>query len=197
MEQILLGLVLFNAFFTPSEFQYDTFEVGQIQLQNNKETLLNFDSKLEKTQGASFGSREYDQVNSWFRFGHGTYIYGQKYKTLDKQRKLEQYGGYAGFLFEVNYKRYFGIGMIIGGGATYTEFTDSNLNDKDRSNYFGLASPYMTIGLPITNTGSINLTASTYFLSDPAEQIDGEYEGFEPPKNLESKFGLEFVWSWD
>lgn len=197
MEQILLGLVLFNAFFRPSGFQYDTFEIGQMHFQDNKDTLVNFDNELKKVEGGTFGSREYNQANSWFRYGQATYIYYQKYKSEDGQRKLQQYGGYAGFLAEINYKRYFGVGIIVGGGATYTEFTDSDLNDRDRSNYFGLASPYVTVGLPITKTGSINLTASTYYLSDPAEQIDGAGEGFETPKNLENKVGIEFVWSWD
>ena len=196
MEQILLGLVLFNAFFQPSDFQYDTFEIGQMHFTDNKETLISFDNELQKIEGGSFGSREYDQGNSWLRYGHATYIYCQKYKSQNDQRKLQQYGGYVGFLAEINYKRYFGIGLIVGGGATYTEFTDSDLKEKDRSNYFGLASPYVTIGLPITKTGSINLTASTYYLSSPAEQIDGVGEGFETPKNLENKVGFEFVWSW-
>jgi hypothetical protein len=184
MEQILLGLVLFNAFFQPSDFQYDTFELGQIQMKENSESSLVFDNSLKKIEGGSLGSREYDQANSWFRYGHATYIYCQKFESEDGKQKLRQYGGYAGFLAEINYKRYFGIGIIAGGGATYTEFTNTSVKDKDRSNYFGLASPYVTIGLPITNTGSINLTASTYYLSDPAEQIDGAKEGFETPRNF-------------
>ena len=189
--------MLFNAFFQPSDFQYDTFEIGQVNFTTNKESELNFGENLNKTEGMSFGSRTYEQATSWFRYGHGTYIYGQKFEDEAGERKLNQYGGYAGFLAEVNYKRYFGIGVIVGGGATYTEFYDSSLKDYDRSNYFGLASPYVTLGLPVTKTGSINLTASTYYLSEPAEQIDGVGEGFEPPHNLESKVGLEFVWSWD
>ncbi len=197
MEQILLGLVLFDAFFQPSDLQYDTFEIGQLQFNDNKQTNISFDSKLKKIEGGSFGSREYSQANSWFRYGHGTYIYYQKYKTIDDRRKLQQYGGYAGFLAEINYKRYFGVGVIVGGGASYTEYTDIELEDRDRSNYFGLASPYVTVGLPITKTGSINFTASTFYLSDPAEQIDGAGEGFETPKKLESKMGIEFVWSWN
>lgn len=197
MEQLLLGLVLFNAFFQPSDFKYDTFEIGQLALTTNKKTQINFKEKLIRTEGISLGSRTYDQATTWFRYGYATYIYGQKFKSDEKDRKLNQYGGYVGFLAEVNYKRYFGFGVIVGGGTTYTEYNDTHLKDYDRSNYFGLASPYISIGLPVTPTGSINVTASTYFLSEPAEQIDGKGEGFEPPKNLGNKIGLEFVWSWD
>ena len=197
MEQLLLGLVLFNAFFQPSDLQYDTFEVGQINLSKNKNTELFLEHELKKTDGMSFGSRTYNQATPWLRYGYATYVYGQKYKSDFGDIKLNQYGGYAGFLAELNYKRYFSLGLLVGGGGTYTEFNDSELNDYDRSNYFGLASPYITLGLPITQTGSINLTASTYYLSEPSEQIDGAKEGFEPPHNLESKIGLEIVWSWD
>ena len=197
MEQLLLGLVLFNAFFQPSDLKYDTFEVGQANFSTNKETEISFGEKLKRTEGIALGSRTYEQATPWFRYGHATYIYGQKFQNEEGDRKLNQYGGYAGFLAEVNYKRYFGFGVIVGGGASYTEFNDSELRDYDRSNYFGLASPYVTLGLPITETGSINLTASTYYLSEPAEQIDGAGKGFEAPHNLENKIGIEIVWSWD
>lgn len=197
MEQILLGLVLFNAFFKPSDYQYDTFEVSQINFEKNDETKLIYNNEFKNIQALGFGSREYSQANSWLRYGQATYIYGQSSDSENGQRELKQYGGYAGFLAEIHYKRYFGIGIIAGGGATYTEFNDNDLKDDDRSNYFGLASPYITLGLPITKTGSINLTAASYYLSDPAEQINGVGEGFEPPHNLENKFGLEIVWSWD
>jgi hypothetical protein len=197
MENILLGLMLFNAFFKSNEFQYDSFEIGEAGLSINKEAELDFEEKLKKTKGLSFGSREYNQATPWFRYGHATYIYGHKYKNEVRDRKLNLYGGYVGLMTEINYKRYFGVGVIIGGGATHTDFNDRNLKDHDRSNYFGLASPYITLGYPITKTGSINLTASTYFLSTPSKRINGTGEGFEPPHNLENKFGLEFVWSWN
>lgn len=197
MDQVLLGIVIFNAFFMPSDFQFDSLEIAQIQLEKNNNTDLDFNNEFNNLQGVSIGSREYDQANSWFRYGHGTYLYRQKSETKDGRRKLNQYGGYAGFLGEIYYKQYFGIGAIIGGGASYTEFTSSDLKKDDRSNYYLLASPYITLGLPITNTASINITASTYLLSEPRERIDGGGEGFEPHNNLENKVGLEFVWSWD
>jgi hypothetical protein len=197
MEQVLLGLVVFNAFFMPSDFQFDTLEISQVQLTQNENTQLNFGNEFKVTQNMSIGSRGYSQANSWLRYGHGTYLYGHKSETEDGPKKLNHYGGYAGLLAEVHYKRYFGLGVLVGGGASYTEFTNQDLSENDRSNYFGLASPYITLGLPYTSTASINLTASTYFLSEPSEQIDGAGEGFESPKNLESKIGLEFVWSWN
>jgi hypothetical protein len=197
MEQVLLGIVVFNAFFMPSDFQFDTLEFSQIQLEQNKNSELNFGNELKSIQGMAIGSREYSQATSWLRYGHGTYLYGHKNETENGLRKLNHYGGYAGLLAEVHYKRYFGLGVLVGGGASYTEFTNSDLSEDDRSNYFGLASPYITLGLPITGTASVNLTASTFYLSEPAEQIDGAGEGFETPHNLENKIGLEFVWSWD
>lgn len=197
MEQVLLGLVLFNAFFMPSELQFDTIEISQINFESNNESILELGNNFKTIQGVSIGSREYSQANSWLRFGHGTYLYGQTGELKDGNRKLKQYGGYLGLLAEVNYKRYFGLGILVGGGASFTEFNNSNFVEDERSNYFGLASPYITLGLPITTTGSINLTASTFYLSEPSEQIDGGGEGFEAPHNLESKVGLEFVWSWD
>lgn len=196
MEQILLGVVLFNAFLMPSDFQHDTLEFSEIQFKQNENTNLDFGNKFKSIQGMSIGSREYSQGTSWFRYGHGTYLYGQTSKSEDGQRKLQQYGGYLGLLAEIHYKRYFGLGVLVGGGATYTEFNNSELSEDDRRNYFGIASPYAIFGLPLTNTASINLTASTFYLSEPAEQIDGVGEGFETPHNLESKVGLEFVWSW-
>jgi hypothetical protein len=36
MEQVLLGIVVFNAFFMPSDFQFDTLEFSQIQLEQIK-----------------------------------------------------------------------------------------------------------------------------------------------------------------
>lgn len=197
MEQIFLGIIVFNAFLKPSDYQFDTFEVAHMNFKQNKETELNYNSEFQTINALSLGSREYDQATSWLRYGHATYIYGQKSQSIDGERKLKQYGGYVGLFAELNYKQYFGIGTVIGGGATYTEFNDGQLEDQDRSNYFGLASPYITLGLPFTNTASVNLTASTYFLSEPSEQIDGVGEGFETPHNLENKVGLEFVWSWD
>lgn len=197
MEQILLGVVLFNAFIMPSDFQYDTLEVSQIRFEQNEMGSLDFGNKFKSIQGMSVGSREYSQANPWFRYGHGTYLYGQTSKSEDGLRKLRQYGGYVGFLAEVHYKRYFGLGVLVGGGATYTEFNNADLSEDDRRNYFGIGSPYATFGLPLTNTASINLTASTYYLSEPAEKINGEGKGFETPHNLESKVGIEFVWSWN
>jgi hypothetical protein len=197
MEQILLGLVLYNAFFQPSDLQYDTFEIGQVQFEQNKETELDFDSDFQSLQGLSLGSRGYSQATSWLRYGHGTYIYGHKSESTDGLKKLNHYGGYAGLLAEVHYKQYFGVGALFGGGASYTEYQGANLPDNDRSHYYLLASPYITIGLPLTNTASINLTASTFIMSEPREQIDGGGEGFEAPHDLENKVGLEFVWSWD
>jgi|TARA_Y100000748_G_C15418694_1_gene458425 hypothetical protein len=197
MEQVLLGIVIFNAFFMPSEFQFDTLEVSQIQFKQNKNSELNFRNELKTLQGMGIGSREYSQATSWLRYGHGTFLYGYKSETKDELRKLNHYGGHAGFLGEVHYKRYFGLGILVGGGASYTEFTNSDLTENDRSNYFGLASPYMTLGLPLTKTASVNITTSTYYFSEPAEKIDGTGEGFKTPHHLENKVGLEFVWSWD
>ena len=53
---------------------------------------------------------------------------------------------------EVHYKRYFAAGVLIGGGASYTEFTTSNFEEDDRSNYYLIGSPYITLGMPITKT---------------------------------------------
>jgi hypothetical protein len=197
MEQVLLGIVIFNAFFMPSDFQFDTLEIAQVNFQKNDKTELIYNDKFKKIQGMSIGSREYSQATSWLRYGHGTYLYGKTSESEDGLRKLKQYGGYAGLLAEVHYDRYFGVGVLVGGGSTFTEFNGPDLKDDDRSNYFGLASPYVTIGIPLTKTTSINLTASTFYLSEPSEQIDGVGEGFETPHNLENKFGLEVVWNWD
>ena len=197
MEQILLGLVLYNAFFQPSDLQYDTFEIGQVKLEQNKETELSFGDDFQRIEGLSLGSRGYSQATPWLRYGHGTYIYGHKSESSDGSKKLHHYGGYAGLLAEIHYKQYFGIGALLGGGASYTEYSGGNLPDSDRSNYYLLASPYITLGLPLTSTASINLTASTFIMSEPREQIDGGGEGFEAPHNLENKIGLEIVWSWD
>ncbi len=197
MEQVLLGIVIFNAFFMPSEFQFDTLEVSQIQFKQNKNSKLNFGNELKTLQGMGIGSREYSQATSWLRYGHGTFLYGYQGETKNELKKLNHYGGYVGLLAEIHYKRYFGLGVLVGGGASYTEFTNPDLTENDRSNYFGLASPYMTLGISLTRTASVNLTASTYYLSEPAEQIDGTGEGFETPHSLEQKVGLEFVWSWD
>lgn len=197
MEQILLGLVLYNAFFQTSDLQYDTFEIGLVQFEKNKETELDFGNNFLTLQGLSLGSRGYSQATSWLRYGHGTYIYGHKSESNDGLKELNHYGGYTGLLAEIHYKQYFGVGALLGGGASYTEYIGANLQDSDRSNYYLLASPYITFGLPLTNTASINLTASTFILSEPRERIDGVGKGFEPPYNLENKVGLEFVWSWD
>ena len=51
MEQVLLGIVIFNAFFMPSEFQFDTLEVSQIQFKQNKNSELNFRNELKTLQG--------------------------------------------------------------------------------------------------------------------------------------------------
>lgn len=197
MEQVLLGMVLFNAFIMPSEFQFDTLEISKVELTQNKKSQLNFGNELKTVQGLSLGSRGYSQATSWLRYGTGTYLYGHNSQTTDDLRKLNHYGGCAGLLVEVHYKRYFGLGVVVGGGASYTEFTNADLSTGDRSNYYGLASPYITLGLQLSTTASINLIASTFYLSEPAEQIDGVGKGFETPHNLENKVGLEFVWSWD
>lgn len=198
MEQILVGLIVFNAFFRSPDFQYDTFEVAKLNFTQNKESKVNFPgNEFSEISGISLGSREYDQKTSWLRYGHATYIYGQTGKLKKNDFKLKQYGGYVGLFLEVNYKRYFAIGTIVGGGASFTEYNSNKIDNEKKSNYFGLASPYMTVGLPLTKTASINLTASTYFLSTPSEHIDGTGEGFEPPKNLDNKIGMEMVWSWN
>lgn len=197
MGPIIAGLLIFNAFFKTNDYQFDTFEIAQVNFEKNDESKIKYDDEFSRIDGISLGSREYDQATHWLRYGQATYIYGQSGDLEDGTRKLKQYGGYVGLFAELNYKQYFGVGTIIGGGATFTEFNDNNLEDDDRSNYFGFASPYVTVGLPLTKTASINLTASTYFLSTPSEQIDGVGEGFEPPHNLSNKIGLEFVWSWD
>lgn len=197
MEQILLGLLLYNAFFQPSDLHYDTFEIGQIQFERNRETELDFGNNFQNLQGLSLGSRGYSQATSWLRYGHGTYIYGHKSESINGLKRLNQYGGYAGFLAEIHYKQYFGIGALVGGGASYTEYHGANLPDNDRSNYYLLSSPYITLGLPITNKASINLTVSTFLTSKPRERIDGGGEGFETPHNLVNKTSLELVWSWD
>lgn len=197
MEQVLLGVVLFNAFLMPSDFQFDSLELSLVQFERNKESELNFGSKLKTVQGMGIGSKEYSQATTWLRYGHGTYLYGHQSETEDGLRRLNHYGGYAGLLAEVHYKQYFSIGALVGGGASYTEFTNPDLSEDDRSNYYLMSSPYITLGMPITKTASINLTATSYILSEPKERIDGGGEGFETPHNLESKVGLEFVWSWD
>ena len=197
MEQVLLGIVLFNAFFMPSDFQFDTIELSQVQFDQNKKSEQNFGDELKTVKGYGIGSREYNQALSWLRYGHATYLYAQKSKTQNGLRELNHYGGYAGFLAEIHYNQYFGFGTIIGGGASYTKFTASNLKEYDRSNYYLIGSPYITLGLPITKTSSINLTANTYLMSEPRERIDGGGEGFETPHNLENKVGIEFVWSWN
>tara|TARA_Y100000768_G_scaffold384195_1_gene367778 strand:+ start:10698 stop:11291 length:594 start_codon:yes stop_codon:yes gene_type:complete len=197
VEQILLGIVVFNAFLMPSKFQFDTLEVSQVQLKKSRNSELNFGNELKTVQAIGVGSREYSQATSWLRYGHATYLYGHKSETNDGHRKLNHYGGYAGLLAEIHYKQYFGVGAILGGGASYTEFTDSDSEENDRSNYFLIGSPYVTLGIPLTKTTSINLTASSYIMSEPREQIDGGKEGFEAPHNLENKLGFEFVWSWD
>lgn len=198
MEQIFLGLILFNAFFQAQNYQYDTFEISHLNFDKNDQTEIVYNnSEFSKLNGISLGSREYDQATPYFRYGQATYIYGQTTKATDQDRKLKQYGGYVGLFAEINYKRYFGIGTVIGGGATLTEFNDQYLVNKRRSNYFGLGSPYITIGFPITQTASINFIASTFYLSKPAERIDGVGTGFQPPYNLKNKYGIEFVWSWN
>jgi hypothetical protein len=79
-------------------------------------------------------------------------------------RKLNHYGGYAGLLAEVHYMQILCLGALVGGGASYTEFTNSDLSAKMiRSNYFLISSHYITLGLPITKTASINFTASSLY----------------------------------
>ncbi len=90
MEQILLGLVVFNAFFKPSDLKYDTFEIAHIDFNANKKTKLQYNDEFSKISGTSLGSREYNQVSSWFRYGHATYIYGQKSESEKGLRKLKQ-----------------------------------------------------------------------------------------------------------
>lgn len=192
-----MGIVLFNAFFMPSNFQFDTLEISRVQFRQNKKTELDLGNEFKDIQGISIGSREYSQVNSWIRYGHGTYLYGYKAQSKDDLKELKHYGGYVGFLGEIHYKRYFSIGGIVGGGASYTEFTITNSKEDERSNYYLIGSPYITLGVPLTTTASINLTATTYILSGTRERIDGGGEGFEAPHNLENKIGLEFVWSWN
>lgn len=48
MEQLLLGLVLFNAFFQPSDLKYDTFEIGQLALTPNKKHKLVLKKSLKE-----------------------------------------------------------------------------------------------------------------------------------------------------
>lgn len=197
MEQILVGLILFNAFLTPNDYQYDTFEVAQTSFSKNNSSDLSFsNNEFSEIDAISLGSREYDQITPWFRVGQATYIYSQNSKTTDGTRKLKQFGGYAGFLAELNYKRYFGVGVLVGGGAAKTEYNLSNLSSKDSTSYFTVISPYVSLGLPITNTASINLKATSYNLSDPKANFDGSGLGFEAPHNLDSNIGVEFVWSW-
>ena len=192
-----MGIVLFNAFFMPSKFQFDTLEISRVQFKKNEQAERDLSNKFKDIQGVSIGSREYSQANSWIRCGHGTYLYGYEGESKDGLKKLKHVGGYVGFLGEIHYKRYFSIGAIVGGGASNTEFTGKDLKEHDRSNYYLIGSPYITVGIPLTTTASINLTASTYILSKPRERIDGGGKGFETPHNLKNKIGLEFVWSWN
>jgi hypothetical protein len=55
MEQVLLGIVVFNAFFMPSDFQFDTLEFSQIQLEQNKNSELNVGNELKSIQGMAIG----------------------------------------------------------------------------------------------------------------------------------------------
>jgi len=120
MEAILLGLVIFNAFFSPSDSQFDTFEIAQTNFKQNSESQIDYpNNEFESFSGLSLGSREYSQATPYFRYGTATYIYGQTSTQEDASRTLKQNGGYAGFMFEFNYERYIGVGTIIGGGATF------------------------------------------------------------------------------
>jgi hypothetical protein len=158
---------------------------------NDKSSLTDY-QEYKKVKGFTLGSRDYDQISSSFRFGKATYIYGNKVEYIDRNKKISQLGGYAGFFLEYNYKRYLGIGVIAGGGFNSIEF-----NGVQKNHFYGIGTPYVNFGIPLTKTASINFTNSFYFLSEPSRRIDGKGVGFESPYNLERKHGIEFVWSWD
>ena len=65
----------------------------------NDESKVEYSNdEFSSIQGISLGSREYNQANSWLRYGTATYIYGQTTDFEDQTRKLKQYGGYLGVL---------------------------------------------------------------------------------------------------
>lgn len=192
MGEVLAGLLLFNAFFANGDYKYDTFEIADVNFARNEKSSLNEYQDYKKVKGFTLGSRDYDQISPSFRFGKATYIYGNKVEYFDKNKKFSQLGGYAGLLFEYNYKRYLGIGVVVGGG-----FNSIKFNETQKNHFFGVATPYINLGIPLTKTASINFTNSIYYLSEPSRRIDGKGVGFEGPYSLERKHGIEFVWSWD
>ncbi len=197
MEQALLGVVLFNAFFMPNDFEQDTIEVSQTMFEVNPESTIGLENEFGSIEGMAIGSREYDQKYPWLRLGHATYLYGNTTPNKSGQRILKQSGGYVGFLLEANYENLIGVGVIAGGGTSHTKYNDQDLANIDRTNFYGLASPYVTVGVELSKKTSMNLTVSDYIFSEPAETISGRGKGFEPPHILDKKVGLEFVWSWE
>jgi hypothetical protein len=195
MEAIILGVMAISII-GYDERHYDTFEFAQLNFKNNTETSEVYNNKeFEDFSGKLVGTRSFNQISSNYRFGFASYIYGQTQKVEDKKRELQIYGGYAGWIFEFNVDRYFSVGTLIGGGVSVNKLDNSNDRVIEETNYFGIASPYISLGLPITAGTSLNLTATSYFLSEPATQLNGQDQGYESPRIMDNKIGLEIVWS--
>jgi len=194
MVAIILGLMAIGIV-GYAERDYNTFEISKLNFEENPETLEVYNNdEFSDFSGILVGSRSYNQVSHNYRFGFGTYIYGQSEKVEENNRELQIYGGYLGWTLEFNLGRFLSVGTLIGGGVSVNKLDNSNNTVKEDTNYFGMASPFISIGLPITSGTSINLTASTYFLSDPATQINGEDDGYESLRIMDNKIGIEFVW---
>lgn len=194
MEAIILGIMAYSMFLSIDDPHFHTFEAGHQLYQVNQKSAYQF--KRPTITSTSLGSREYRQITQNFRFGFASYIFSQSSKQSLDQQALRQQGGYLGYFFEFNLQRYFALGVLVGAGANKTRFHLDG-QESEKRNYYGLASPYVTLGMPLTKTTAVNLTYSNYFLSEPADRIDGKGAAFENPFNLEHKIGLEFVWRWD
>jgi len=173
----------------------DGLEISQVYF---KENALSADSALngrfDKTQGLAIGGRDISQVNDWFRFGFGGHVF-----QLDDPGKLPNdhllyEGGVLGWNLEFTPSEYVSFGTFFGGGASTFSVRGQGLASIDETNYFGVATPFVKFCLPLFSEGEVNLTFSTYRMSVPSQTIDGNGIGYQPPKWMDKKISIEFVW---
>ncbi len=194
MESILIGFILLGII-GYGDRDRDTFEIGKVYFtENEMAETPEWNDRFEKVEGNSLGSRDFFQLSNHFRVGYASYLFHLSEKENATNDELSQFGGYAGVMLEYNLESFFSLGAVIGGGTSVTEFKSETESNEKEQNYFGLASPYVTVGFPISQGVDLLLTASGYVLSEPAETIDGQGTGYEPPKLLGHKIGLEIVW---
>lgn len=195
MESIVLWIMAYSALFGLQDAQYSSFEVGQLAYKKNTDSLEVYNNnEFSNFKNITLGSRSFDRYGDSWSLGYASYLFGSKEEQIENARKLHMYGGYIGYLVEYTFAKFLSLGLMAGGGSTIIEYNDTSRGNHKIKQYFGYASPYLSIAYPLHKDWSLSLTGSTYFLAEPSRKINGTGDTYLAGKVFSHKLGIEIIW---